>query len=323
MSFDGSVACWVPDTPIQENPTWRLKRAQFGDGYEQRMLDGINALDRTWDLTWNVRTKDDLLAMDAFLESEGASSFQFRDPASQQLYNVFCNEWQITWEPARRVQGEWVYYGTLAATFEKANGVGIPGRGNAGGPLLTVVRDTFTGADGTLLTAHVGETGAAWALASGAVSAPTIQANRVRPTAGVGIWFASGQPPSPNYWIEAQIDFLSADPNDNVQLIGRLTNPDTYYMGGYAQASGGWFIIKSVSGTLTQLGALYADTFTSARVVRLDMRGSTVTLLVNGVPVIAGSDLQISAPGLTGIRYGAAVGPTAGRHITRYEVVAL
>lgn len=323
MSFDGSVQCWVPDVPISAESEWRLKIAKFGDGYEQRMLDGINALAVQWQLQWTTRFKDDLLAMDAFLTNEGASSFEFRDPASGLLYNVFCDAWNIEWSPARRRAGAWVYYGSMTATFRKANGVGIPGGGSPGGPMITVVQDTFTAANGTLLTAHVGETGAAWALASGAAPSPTIQSNRVRPTAGVGIWFASGQPPSPNYWIEAEIDFLSADPNDNVQLIGRLTNPDTYYMAGYAQASGGWFIIKSVAGTLTQLGVLYPDTFTAARVARLDMRGSTITLLVNSQPIIEATDVAISAAGLTGIRYGAGVGPAAGRHITSYEVVAL
>lgn len=323
MSFDGSIPCWIPDVPIQENPAWRLKIARFGDGYQQRMLDGINALDLSWDLQWVNRTKDDLLAMDAFLINEGASSFQFRDPPSQELYTVFCNEWSINWAPARRVQGEWVYYGTLSATFEKANGVGIPGGGSAGAPPLTVVRDTFTDADGTLLTAHVGEVGASWALHAGAAPVPLIEANRVQPTGGISYWSASGIPPTPNYYVEAEIDYLTNDPADSVGIAGRMVATNTFYFAGWSRAANAWGLYRDVGGVQTQLGALVADTFTSARIARLDLRGNTITLLVNSQPVVTISDTMITAAGVTGIRYAAALGPAAGRQITRFEVVAL
>lgn len=123
MSFDGSMPCWIPDVPIAVDKEWRLRIAQFGDGYAQRTLDGINALNLKWSLTFDSRPTDVLLAMDAYLQAEKASAFPFRDPASGILYNVFCDTWQLQWGPSRRRDGQTIYYGTLSAEFVKANGV--------------------------------------------------------------------------------------------------------------------------------------------------------------------------------------------------------
>ena len=123
MSFDGSTPCWIPDIPITTEREWRLRIAQFGDGYQQRMLDGINALDLRWSLSFENKTSDVLLAMDAYLQEQEASSFPFRDPVSGILYNVFCDAWQLQWGPSRRRDGVTTYYGSLSAEFAKANGV--------------------------------------------------------------------------------------------------------------------------------------------------------------------------------------------------------
>ena len=123
MSFDGSIACWIPDVPISADREWRLRIAQFGDGYSQRTLDGINALNLKWSVSFDSRPTDVLVAMDAYLQAEKASSFPFRDPASGVLYQVFCDAWHIEWAPSRRIAGVTVYYGSLSAEFVQANGV--------------------------------------------------------------------------------------------------------------------------------------------------------------------------------------------------------
>jgi phage-related protein len=125
MSFDGSNPCWVPTVPVTLDRKFRVKTTAFGDGYEQHTLDGINALGSSWSLQWDNRPSSDLIDMDAFLSNQGVAPFQFRDPASELLYWVVCDNWQIAWSPRRRQAGAWIYYGSMSAEFRKANGASI------------------------------------------------------------------------------------------------------------------------------------------------------------------------------------------------------
>jgi len=48
------------DKGASETPKPRVLKAQFGDGYEMRVADGINNTPRTWSLAFNNRTNDDI-----------------------------------------------------------------------------------------------------------------------------------------------------------------------------------------------------------------------------------------------------------------------
>lgn len=123
MAFDGtSNNCWTPDIPIQENDEWRLRKAQFGDGYEQRVLDGINALNRSWSLTWQSRKASIANNILAYLANQKASAFKFLDPTTGITWNVFCDSWSVSWDIRRRGG---LYYGTISADFYKANGAKV------------------------------------------------------------------------------------------------------------------------------------------------------------------------------------------------------
>lgn len=126
--FGGDDPCWRPSWPYGAEQEWRMRVAKFGDGYEQRILDGINALDLSFDLSFDTRPKAILLDMDAYLTSLKGSSFPYTDPATGLTFYVFCDKWSIQWEMRRRkdpVTLEYEDYGTLNAKFVKANGVGI------------------------------------------------------------------------------------------------------------------------------------------------------------------------------------------------------
>jgi phage-related protein len=126
MAFDGTDPCWIPRVPIRESPKWRLQIAQFGDGYQQRTLDGINALDRAFDLAWQSLPQSELLAMDSFLSALKGSAFDFQHPVTLVMWKVFCDEWTIDWETRRRPAGGTAeFYGTLSAQFVKANGMAL------------------------------------------------------------------------------------------------------------------------------------------------------------------------------------------------------
>ena len=126
MPFDGSISCWIPDIPYPRDDEWRLKIAQFGDGYQQRILDGINALNQKWSLTWVNRERSILNAMVNYLVAQKANAFQFWDRETGLTHQVFCDSWHVdlTFRGAAKSNGTPArYFGTLTAEFVKANGI--------------------------------------------------------------------------------------------------------------------------------------------------------------------------------------------------------
>jgi len=55
--FSGKV---VYDRGINQTEAPRVLKAQFGDGFEMRIRDGINNTPRTWSLSFANRTKSDI-----------------------------------------------------------------------------------------------------------------------------------------------------------------------------------------------------------------------------------------------------------------------
>lgn len=125
--FDNLDPCWIPDAGYAKEQTWRLRTAQFGDGYQQRILDGINALDKKFTVTF-YRTEQQLIDMDNYLAGQMGSAFPFVEPLTDINYSVWCDTWTITWDVRRKrnpVTFNIQWYGTLAAVFNKANGVTV------------------------------------------------------------------------------------------------------------------------------------------------------------------------------------------------------
>lgn len=59
-NITGFSAKVMYDKGISESPEPRVLTARFGDGYEQRIVDGINNLPRKWSIGFNNRTKGDI-----------------------------------------------------------------------------------------------------------------------------------------------------------------------------------------------------------------------------------------------------------------------
>jgi hypothetical protein len=89
--------------------------------------------------------------------------------------------------------------------------------------LVVIVNDTLVGADGTLLTTHVGEVGAAWSVVSGNNTRLSGSNSAFNSAAGESWQAASGVPPTINYFVEAQFQMRSAmiGVNDGVNLFVR------------------------------------------------------------------------------------------------------
>lgn len=87
----------VPDAGATKETKSRVRKAMFGDGYEQRTPDGLNNLYEVWPLNFTVRTKAEILAYDTFLRDlNGATSFDWVTPEG--LTKKFkCESWSASY----------------------------------------------------------------------------------------------------------------------------------------------------------------------------------------------------------------------------------
>lgn len=72
---------FVPDWTAKVEEAPRVRRVSFGDGYEQRSADGINAVLQKWAVSFVGKTKADAEAIAAFLKAQGGTTaFDFAYP---------------------------------------------------------------------------------------------------------------------------------------------------------------------------------------------------------------------------------------------------
>ena len=60
----------TPDKSMSKSSAPRVLTAKFGDGYEQRIADGINSLNETYSLSFKTRAKADIDDIVLFLDSQ-------------------------------------------------------------------------------------------------------------------------------------------------------------------------------------------------------------------------------------------------------------
>ena len=66
----------TPDRSMTKTSTPRMRTAKFGDGYEQRIVDGINNLEESYTLNFATRPKADIDDIVAFLDTNaGVTKF--------------------------------------------------------------------------------------------------------------------------------------------------------------------------------------------------------------------------------------------------------
>ena len=103
-----------PDKGYTRQTQPRVLTAQFGDGYSQRLIDGINPLQETINVSFKTREKAEIDHIISFFESKGGvTAFTFT--VDQQYYsspgtssetdvtssdelalNVICSSWNKT-----------------------------------------------------------------------------------------------------------------------------------------------------------------------------------------------------------------------------------
>ena len=68
-NITGFTAAVMFDKGASETPQPRVIKAQFGDGYEMRIKDGINNTPRSWSLVFNNRTNTDIDKLYTFFQT--------------------------------------------------------------------------------------------------------------------------------------------------------------------------------------------------------------------------------------------------------------
>lgn len=183
------------------------------------------------------------------------------------------------------------------------------------------LRDTFTDADSTLISAHVGEIGASWSAQATytATPVPTISGNGVYYPAVSACQRASGVPNSANYYVETELNFKSVVGVLNPGPSGRMdATLNTMYFCRYHSGNLGWELYKIVNNAATQLGSLVPAAFPAGQIrrLRLTMMDKQISMQVDGATVLAVTDTSISAAGRAGFRVGGiANAPSTGIHI--------
>jgi len=97
LLLDG-VSVARPDKNLNRTSSPRVLKATFGDGYEQRLADGINNIQEEYSIAFNNRTKEEIDDITAFLASKnGVTSFEFTIPDSnnsgESTVKVVCEQY--------------------------------------------------------------------------------------------------------------------------------------------------------------------------------------------------------------------------------------
>lgn len=108
---------YVPDRGLSKSSTPRIREVKFGDGYSQRMQDGMNYMTETWNLSFANRTFTDIDSMLTFLQGKGGVlAFTWTPPGESEI-KVICKQWDVSTFFHTGTDSQ--SYGSLTATFER------------------------------------------------------------------------------------------------------------------------------------------------------------------------------------------------------------
>ncbi|HEX8629218.1 MAG TPA: LamG domain-containing protein, partial [Catenuloplanes sp.] len=202
----------------------------------------------------------------------------------------------------------------------------------------TVASDTFTDATGALLSAHGGEIGTTtWTTVNSTRTAQVSATDTLRITSAGGnaVYYASAVPASADYMVEADVVLKGGLTSDDhiAGVVGRLdtagTSTGTFYHARYNRLAAQWELRKTVNsaavGNLTSATCSdFPQALTAGQSYRLglDMKGSTIRMIVDGTVLCTATDSSITAKGRAGVRLYSATTPgdATGMHLDNFDV---
>ncbi len=189
------------------------------------------------------------------------------------------------------------------------------------------VTDTFTEAGGSAVpfASHTGELGATWTVHPDAAYTGTANVDavtdRVYPANTVTAYYASGSPPSADYYVQGDI-YVASIVSNNTAICGRMdTTANTMYLIRLNNGTS-WELRKIITGTATTLrtSTNQLPTTGNSATVRLVMNGSTISGFINGVEELTAiTDTDISAAGKAGIRFATGSDAITGFHVDNFS----
>lgn len=88
---------YTPSLSAKESRKPRIIVAQFGDGYSQRVRDGLNNDMAVWDLAFNNQTTANATSIETFFATQGGTTvFDWTPPNSASSKKFICREWTRT-----------------------------------------------------------------------------------------------------------------------------------------------------------------------------------------------------------------------------------
>jgi phage-related protein len=86
-----------PTTSAQKSTEAKTLRAEFGDGYTQRVADGLNSVRDTYSVSWEDISRTDARLIDDFLRARGGfEAFLWTPPGATVSKKWICESWSVT-----------------------------------------------------------------------------------------------------------------------------------------------------------------------------------------------------------------------------------
>ena len=114
--YDGGDAYATPDKTLTRATKPSVLNAQFGDGYELRISNGINSINETYNVSFRNRAKIFIDDVVTFLDTQaGVTKFPFTIPdtnsGGEKTIKVVCQDYSTNFE--------YDDFYTLTATFRR------------------------------------------------------------------------------------------------------------------------------------------------------------------------------------------------------------
>ena len=100
-----------PSFPVRKISKPKTRTVQFGDGYEHRLLLGLNQNPKVFNLVWKNISETDSDTIEAFLDARAvdSESFTYTPPNESSSMQFKCTDWSKNMEFPNRA--------TIQATF--------------------------------------------------------------------------------------------------------------------------------------------------------------------------------------------------------------
>ena len=92
----------LPDKGLSRQSTPRVLKVQFGDGYEQRIAEGLNSSQENYQISYSNRPKAEIDDIAAFMDDKkGVTSFNYVIPdtnnGGETTIKVVCDQYNLVY----------------------------------------------------------------------------------------------------------------------------------------------------------------------------------------------------------------------------------